>query len=233
MCELYAVMPVYNEEASLPGVIAEWLPVFRSLGVEFRFDCLNDGSKDRSLEILREHQRENPELIVCDKPNTGHGQTCLLGYRRGLEAGARYIFQIDSDGQCEPSAFPRVWAAKDDAPAVYGNRTVRLDGAHRKWISKIVSLVTWLGTGVWVPDPNVPYRLMSSYIVERALPYIPPDFHLANVAVAAVHTRQRAIRWVNIPFRPRSGGQPSVPFKGFAARGLQLYRQLKGLPLPG
>src|SRR5215467_324391 len=99
---LWIVMPVYNEQESVGGVFAEWLPALRQLGISFTLLALNDGSIDDTLAILQRVARANSEVEVVDKPNSGHGPTCIVGYRHALAAGAEWVLQIDSDGQCDP-----------------------------------------------------------------------------------------------------------------------------------
>lgn len=164
---------------------------------------------------------------MIDKPNTGHGQTCIEGYRLALAAGAKWIFQIDSDGQCDPRFFAALWRRRHESAAIYGFRRTRADGAHRRAISRVTSAVGWLAFGVWVRDANVPYRLMRHDAVEAVLAHVANDFVLANVLVALLQEREFGIRWHDIGFRKRHGGSASVRALSFAQRGAQLFRQLK------
>jgi len=226
MSELWIVMPVYNEEESLPGVFCEWLPILRATASTFTLCVLNDGSKDSTLKILREMEAIIPELYVVDKSNSGHGQTCLCGYYLALSKDAKWILQIDSDGQCDPRFFPKFWAARTHYPVIYGYRKVRDDGLKRFLISRIVSIVTWMGAGTWVRDPNVPYRLMRYEALAKLVNQIPSNFHLVNILLAAFQEREYGIHWVDIHFRQRSRGVSSVKAYSIAVQGYQLFKQL-------
>jgi dolichol-phosphate mannosyltransferase len=105
---LWVVMPVYNEEEAVGAVIAEWQKALIASGLNYTFCILNDGSKDNTLQILEECAQHNSNIKVINKSNSGHGQTCVMGYQMGLEAGADWIFQIDSDGQCDPQYFDAI-----------------------------------------------------------------------------------------------------------------------------
>ncbi len=225
--ELWVVMPVYNERDSIALVLREWVSVLRAHAPGFVLCVLNDGSRDDTLALLQALQAEMPELRVIDKPNSGHGQTCIEGYRLALAAGASWIFQIDSDGQCDPRFFPALWHSREGAAAIYGFRATRDDGAHRRAISRVTSAVGWLAFGIWVRDANVPYRLMRRDAVEAAVPHVARDFFLANVLVALLQERDFGIRWQDIGFRKRHGGTPSVRALSFARRGTQLFQQLR------
>lgn len=226
--KLWVIMPVYNEEEAIEPVIQEWLPIFRKCAEgNFTFCILNDGSTDHTLEILRQLEVIHPELYIVDKKNTGHGQTCVEGYLTALKQGAEWIFQIDSDGQCDPAYFENFWKAKDQYLIIYGRRISRDDGFQRILISRIVSLVVWLSTRVFVFDPNVPYRLMHRSMLEPALDQIPSDFKLTNILLSALHQKKHEIFWIPIHFRNRLGGNPSVRAISFAKHGILLYRQLQ------
>lgn len=223
---LWVVMPVYNEEECLGPVVEEWLPVLRQEVGRFTLCILDDGSKDRTPAILDALAAKHPEIRAIHKPNSGHGQTCLTAYRLARDAGAQWVFQIDSDGQCDPAFFREVWRARQEAKVVYGYRRRRDDGLLRLLISRVVSVVTFLSTGIWVADANVPYRLAHRDALDVA-DEIAPDFHLANVMVAALHQERFGIRWVDIRFRCRRGGTPAVKTYSFAKQGWRLFRNLR------
>lgn len=226
---LWVVMPVYNEQESVAGVVREWLPVLRRCKVPLTICLLNDGSTDRTHEVIEALRAEVPELLVVTKPNTGHGQTCLTGYRTALEAAATWVLQLDSDGQCPSECFEALWDARRNGLAIYGFRRQREDGVIRLLISRCVGLVGWLSFGVRVKDPNVPFRLMHRDALRDVVGRIPAELQLANVAVALYQERQVGIHWVDITFRQRSAGAASVQGMTFVRRGLQLFRQLREL----
>lgn len=224
--KLWVVMPVYNEEAAVNQVVNEWLPALRRCYPDFLFLCLNDGSKDSTLTILNSIAAREEEFRVLDKPNSGHGQTCVLGYRIAVEEKADWVLQIDSDAQCDPLYLDAFVAQSANSKVVYGLRKSRDDGWQRICISRIVTLFTFAATGVWVKDCNVPYRLMHRSCLENIVGLVPGDFHLANVFVAVLQQKYFGISWVPIHFRKRIG-TPSVKSFSFVKHGIKLYRQLR------
>jgi len=224
---LWVVMPVYNEDESILAVLEEWHPVLKETAKAFVFCVLNDGSTDGTAEVLKAAELRYPELRVVEKENSGHGQTCLMGYRLALAEGAAWVLQIDSDGQCDPQFFPSLWSQREDSPVIYGYRRTRDDGKARYAVSRVVSVATWMATGAWVADANVPYRLMHRTSLEKITTRVPPDFHLANILVSAVQKKEHGITWVDIHFRDRFGGTPSVKTVSLAKHGYKLFRQLR------
>jgi dolichol-phosphate mannosyltransferase len=224
---LWVVLPAYNEEEALPKVLAEWVPVLRSLAPSFKICALDDGSRDGTGAVLDAAGASTPELVVVHKANSGHGQSCVDGYRRGLAAGADWILQIDSDGQCDAAFFEAVWRARQAHPVIYGFRRWREDGRIRTLISRVLSATVWIATGTWVRDSNVPYRLMRADAVAPVVDQIPTDFHLANVLVSVLQQRRPGIHWVDIRFRERIGGVPSVKTIALVRHGVRLFRQFR------
>lgn len=220
-------MPVYNEEEAITSVCEEWLKALNATHLNYTFCILNDGSKDGTLKILRQYEAKNPQIKIVDKANSGHGQTCVLGYKMALENGADWILQIDSDGQCDPQFLPAVLALSDENKAVYGYRKTRDDGFKRSMISRFVTLFTFAATGQWVDDANAPYRLIHRTVMEKIAYKVPPDFHLANIYVSVLSNKLSKIKWVNIHFRERSGGAPSVKTFSFIKHGFKLFHQLR------
>ena len=64
---LYIIMPAYNEEANIGNVIRQWYPVIEKIGGESRLVILNDGSRDKTWDRLREFEQKYDKLICIDK----------------------------------------------------------------------------------------------------------------------------------------------------------------------
>lgn len=225
--ELAVVMPVFNEEVSVGKVIAEWIPHLKKCTANFRIFAINDGSKDGTLQVLNElaHQHA-PHLQVVSHANRGHGQSCIAGYRLAFDENAKWILQIDSDGQCDAGYLETFWQQRLSHSLIFGYRYRRDDGFARFVTSRFVSIVSWIACGVWVRDANVPYRLMASEKVRECIDAIPSDFYLANILLSLLLKKRNQIYWVNIHFRDRFGGSPSVRFRSFAQHGKRLFLHL-------
>jgi len=235
MNTLYVVMPAYNEEANIDAVVSQWHPVVERIGGNSRLLIVNDGSKDNTYQKLTSLQEQYPLLLPVDKPNSGHGATCLFAYRQAIEAGADYIFQTDSDGQTDPNEFWKFWENRDKYSFIIGSRYARQDGAGRIFVTRILRLVVWLMFGEWVKDANTPFRLMNTGRLIPILRLIPEDFFLSNVAISAIAVkRKETCQWFPITFKPRQGGVNSINMKrifkiGWKALGdfRSINRQLK------
>ena len=74
---LSVIVPVYNEQENIPLLLEKLVPVLRGLGRSFEIITVNDGSRDKSLELLRAGQSAVPELKVVDF-RRNYGQTAAM-----------------------------------------------------------------------------------------------------------------------------------------------------------
>jgi len=183
--ELLMVFPTYNEEGALPEVVEEWMPIARQVNGDMLF--VDDGSSDRTPEILQTPSQVYPEILFMRHPNRGHGQTCWVGYRYAVAEGYPWVFQTDSDGQTQPQDFGKFWACKDQADFIFGARSERGEGPVRVLISRVLRIVIYATLGVWIIDANVPYRLMKVAPLAKVLPHIPQQMYLANAFLTVLN----------------------------------------------
>ncbi len=230
--KIAVVMPVYNEEAVVEGVIREWMDELDKHEINYNLIAVNDGSKDKTKDLINSLiPRYKNKLILLDKENTGHGQSCIYAYKYALSKDYDWIFQIDSDGQCDPAYFKDFINLSQKYKCIYGYRKKREDGFQRFIISRFVSIFAYVATGIWVRDANVPYRLMHRSAFAGILEKVPSDFYLANILISLLQQKAAGIHWTNISFRQRVGGVASVKSFTFVKHGKKLFQQLKELTI--
>jgi glycosyltransferase involved in cell wall biosynthesis len=228
------IMPAYNEQASLRKVVTEWFREVENWTEKFVFLVINDGSTDGTKEILERLQLQLDGRLECiHQENRGHGQSCLVGYREATERSIPYVFQVDSDGQCDPQYFFRFWREREKYHVVYGRRAKRDDGWRRVLGTALLRMTLLAVTGVLCVDANVPYRLMRVGAVSKLLPRIPKSFFLANVALAVLLGKNESVseKAISIRFRERYGGEPKVKIEAFFGKAVELVSQLRTLKL--
>ena len=213
MDKLYIVVPAYNESANVRRLIEEWYPIIEkySANNDSRLVVIDDGSKDNTYELLCELAKDHPLLKPMTKPNGGHGETVLYGYRYAIENSADYVFQTDSDGQTNPKEFYQFWENRKDYDAIIGKRLVRGDGAQRKFVENVVCALLYLIFGVKIQDANAPYRLMRTSLLEKYISRLPKNFNIPNIMFTTyfVYFHEK-VKFIEITFKPRQGGVNSV-----------------------
>ncbi|HEY6767124.1 MAG TPA: glycosyltransferase family 2 protein [Candidatus Sulfotelmatobacter sp.] len=136
--KLSVVMPVYNEQATLSAVVQSVLAV----PLDIELICVDDGSRDRSREILNELQAQFPQVKVCFQPkNMGKG----AALRRGIqESTGDFVIIQDADLEYDPAEYPTLLGPliQGKADVVYGSRFLG-SGPHRV-------LYFWHSVGNWL-----------------------------------------------------------------------------------
>jgi glycosyltransferase involved in cell wall biosynthesis len=152
-------MPVYNEEARLPEALKQ------ALGVDYPCDyelvVVNDGSKDRTAEIL--DSSDNPHLRTIHRPkNMGKG----AAIRTAVDAAdGDYMVILDADLEYDPRDIGKLVQPVLDgrATVVYGNRNFGGHAAFSFWYvmgNKAVTLYANILFNSYIGDLETCYKLM-------------------------------------------------------------------------
>lgn len=208
---LCVVMPVYNEQDAIGPVLEKWVKALTALGIDFVIRPYNDGSKDRSLEVMRKVAARADRIEVRDKKNGGHGNTILTGYREAAKDGFDWVFQIDSDDEMGPEKFGELWTKRGEYDFLVGIRDGRKQALPRKIISFVSRLCVRLFYGKSIWDVNTPYRLMRVSKFREFYEKIPLTTFAPNVILSGLvgrnHLRFHEIR---VPQHDRTTGEVSI-----------------------
>ena len=211
MESLYIVMPAYNEEETIEGVVRKWYPILEGKAENSRLVVADSGSNDRTHEILTDLKKELPQLEVLDDTLKQHGPKLIAMYKYARDNNIDYVFQTDSDDQTNPAEFGAFWNLKEYHDAILGNRTVRGDGASRAFVEKVVCLLVKIIFGVKVPDANAPFRLMKVDLVSKYLDRFNDDYNLPNIMLTTFFAYYKEnITFREVSFKPRQGGVNSI-----------------------
>lgn len=211
MEKLCVVMPVYNEESIIKTVLAKWDDTLSSLGIDYEIRPYNDGSKDNSLAVMRDMANGRNAIHVKDKPNGGHGNTILTGYREAVADGFDWVFQVDSDDEMGPEKFVDLWTKRNDYDFLVGRRDGRVQALPRKIISFISRLCVRLFYGKSIWDVNTPYRLMRVSAFKDFYGSIPIATFAPNVILSGLAAKH-GLRSCEIPVpqHDRTTGEVSI-----------------------
>jgi len=149
---LSIVVPIYNEEESLPFLVNQFLVIFKPMEETFELVLVNDGSSDKSADVIRKLSFEIPELVgVLLRKN--YGQTAAMAAGFDISSG-EIVVTLDGDLQNDPADIPLlVNKVRDGFDLVSGWRYRRQDAAiSRKLPSKIANRLIGKVTGVRLND---------------------------------------------------------------------------------
>ena len=171
---LYIVIPCYNEQEVLPITAPMFLQKLADLTAagkispESRVLFVNDGSKDRTWEIICELAARDPHYAgICQSRNRGHQNAVLAGL---MEAKSRcdITISIDCDGQDDINAMDAmVDAYRDGCDVVYGVRSKRETDTFFKRFTAESFYKILNAMGAEVVFNHADYRLMSARVLEE------------------------------------------------------------------
>jgi glycosyltransferase involved in cell wall biosynthesis len=232
------VLPAWNEQEALPGVLAE----LRTHVPEADVLVVNDGSTDRTSQVARA-----AGVAVLDLPiNLGVGGAMRAGYSYALRSGHRAVIQLDADGQHDPRNIADLLEAmeREQADIVIGARfagtgTYQARGP-RRWAMKGLSAVLSRLTGTRLTDTTSGFKLCGPRAVRLFASNYPAEYLGDTIeSLVIAHRAGLSVRQVGVSMRPRAGGEPShSPIRAaiFLMRaGLALAVALTrpGTPVPG
>jgi glycosyltransferase involved in cell wall biosynthesis len=135
--DLSVVIPVYDEEESLPLLWSEIGEVLERTGLRYEVIFVDDGSRDRSAEIVRVFREQDQRVrLVRLKVNAGETAATDAGLKAAL---GRHVVVMDADLQNDPRDIPSMLAHLDRWDAVTGYRVDRAAGDS--WIRRISSRI--------------------------------------------------------------------------------------------
>lgn len=200
------VIPAWNEQASVGGVISEVLGELPGVDVL----VVDDGSRDNTAEAAR-----RAGAVVTSLPyNLGVGGAMRAGYRYGVRNGYDVVVQLDADGQHDPRYIPKLVDALDGADLVIGARFAGEGGytvrGPRRWAMVLLSGVLSALAGTKLTDTTSGFRAANRRAAEVCAAWYPVEYlgDTVEVLVHVIRTGYR-VRQVPVAMRPRSGGTPS------------------------
>ena len=171
---LYIIIPCYNEEKVLPITSGMFLDKIRELvdaqkiSDDSRILFVNDGSKDRTWEIICElAQQDKHYQGICQSRNRGHQNAVLAGLMEAKDV-CDITISIDCDGQDDINAMnDMVDAYADGCEIVYGVRSKRdTDTFFKRFTAEgFYKLMNWMGAEVVFNHAD--YRLVSSRVLQE------------------------------------------------------------------
>ncbi len=202
------IIPAYNEETGIGRVLEEVESVLQESAIEFEIIVVNDGSTDRTGEIV-----QTTGAVLLEQPaNRGYGASLKLGIHR---AKFERVLIVDADGTYPPEAIPRLLEKADTFDMVVGARTgknVAIPAFRRfpKWLLK--KLADYL-VGMKIPDLNSGLRIFRKEAAEKFLPILPDGFSFTTTITVAFLSNSLPVHYAPIDYFKRSGRSKFRPLQ--------------------
>jgi glycosyltransferase involved in cell wall biosynthesis len=165
------VVPAYNEQEVLPQFQARIIPVMEQIGLPFEIVYVNDGSRDRTLEIMLALKHSDPRVAVVNL-SRNFGKEIALTAGLDHAAGSEAVVVIDADLQDPPEVIPDLVAAwQRGFDVAYATRRAR---EGETWLKKATAAAFYrvmkrIGGKVDLPANTGDFRLMSRRSLDALL----------------------------------------------------------------
>jgi undecaprenyl-phosphate 4-deoxy-4-formamido-L-arabinose transferase len=199
--QLSVVIPVYNEEEVLNALFARLYPALDALAVSYEIVFVNDGSRDRSVAILREQFQKRPDVtrVILFNGNFGQHMAIMAGFEH---CRGERIVTLDADLQNPPEEIGKLLAAMDEGHDYVGSiRRMRRDVAWRRVASKAMNRMreritrirmTDQGCMLRAYDRNIVDAIRASREVSTYIPALAYSFAQNPIEVEVEHEERQA-----------------------------------------
>ena len=145
-------IPAFNDELSLVKLVEECTEEATSLGLDFDFQIVNDGSTDRTAAVIAELQKRYENVnAIHHRENLGFGPTLKDVFTLPR---SEWVLFLPGDNQFPATNLRTLVAYKDNFDFVLGKRTIRKDSALRLMYAGIYNNLVSVLTGYKVSDVN-------------------------------------------------------------------------------
>jgi glycosyltransferase involved in cell wall biosynthesis len=201
------IIPAFNEEAALPGVLAE----LRAVDPPVDIVVIDDGSVDDTAEVARASGTTVVELPF----NMGIGGALRTGFRYAVRHGYQQAVQFDGDGQHDPSQIVRLLDALDDGvDMVVGSRFA--DEAHTYEVSRVragaMSVLRFMVrqlSGQSFTDTSSGFRGFSRPVLELFARNYPYEYMESVEALVLALSSGFTVSEIPVRMHQRQQGAPS------------------------
>lgn len=240
--ELSVVIPVYNEEAGLPHLYARLYPALDALaarGVTYEVVFVNDGSRDRSAEVLSDQFRARPDVtrVVLFNGNYGQHMAILAGFQASR---GDIVVTLDADLQNPPEEIGALVDKMREGYDYVGSiRRKRQDSAWRTYLSKAMNQLREKMTHIKITDQGNMLRAYGRNVINL----INQCTEVNTFVPALAYTFARKPTEIVVEHEERSAGESKYSFyslirlnfdlmTGFSIMPLQLFSML-GMAMSG
>ncbi len=226
--ELSLVFPVWNEQENVEPLLETALDIGHRIGRPFEIVVVDDGSRDRSADLVLSKRRRNREIRLVTHPsNRGYGAALRSGLRA---ARGDWVFFSDADLQFDLHELEALLSHAEQVDIVAGYRAPRRDPFGRTILAWGWGVLVRLIFDLRVRDIDCAFKLFRREVID-AIPIASIGaFVNTEILVRARHAGFR-IQQVPVSHRPRrhgrqSGARPRVVLRA-AVELLTLHRELR------
>lgn len=204
------VLPAYNEQECIEDAVADCLDFLPRCFEQYEVVCVDDGSKDRTAELIRGLEREHGSAVrgVYFEKNRGYGAAIVAGFRA---ADADLLFFTDSDRQFDITELEAAVETleSEGVDAVFGFRVYRYDSVVRCITSWVYNRLVRVLFGVKVRDVDCAFKLFDRKVID-GMDVACTDFFIDTELVARTAKLGFTSTELGVRHLPRTAGRTTV-----------------------
>lgn len=204
------VLPAYNEQECIEDAVADCLDFLPRCFEDYEVVCVDDGSRDRTAELIRGLERAHPGHVrgVYFESNQGYGAAIVAGFRA---ADAELLFFTDSDRQFDITELEAAVETleREGVDAVFGFRVYRYDSVLRCITSWVYNRMVRVLFAVKVRDVDCAFKLFDRKVID-AMDVACTDFFIDTELVARTSKLGFASTELGVRHLPRTAGRTTV-----------------------
>lgn len=165
---LSVFLPAYNEEDSIASAVESVVEVLKSLAIDWEVLVINDGSKDKTAEVVKSFEKKYPNVrLINHEVNKGYGHVLKTGFAR---AKYSWVAFVDSDGQFDFAEIKKLIEKTDEADVILGYRLNRADPFRRRIFTWGWKMLAFMLLGLNVRDYSCGFKLVKKKVIEDISP---------------------------------------------------------------
>ncbi len=224
--QISIVIPVYNEEEILPKLYERLTATMEQMGRTYEFILVDDGSLDRSFEVLRS-LREKDKRVRAMQLARNFGQTAAL-YAGFHMVRGKIVVTLDADLQNPPEEIPKLVEKLDEGyEVVSGWRMNRQDAFHRKMVSRVLNVFIGRLTRTNLHDCGCSLKAFRREFVDRLILFE----HRSRYLPADIGWLTRNIAEIPVDHEERRTGSTKYTLPVLIRTGFDLVTSITATPL--
>lgn len=199
--KLSIVLPIYNEEESIP-LLMEHLKVVCKNYAPFEIICVDDGSTDNTLDVLVKEKESFPEIkIIKFEKNCGQSDSLAAGFR---QARGELVATMDADLQDPPEELSKMIEALDEEiDVVIGWRYLRADSSSKKFASTFANRFRNMFLRDYAHDTGCPLKVFR----RKTLEHLPMFRGSHRFLPALIQQQGFTVKEIKVAHQSRAHGQ--------------------------
>lgn len=205
--ELSVFFPFWNEEENIESVVKKAIPVVGKIASKWEIIMIDDGSSDKTLDIMKNLSLLDKRLIVVShNTNRGYGAALKSGFEK-----AKYEFIVfnDGDGQFDFSEITKFMEKIENADIAIGYRRKRLDHPFRHILMNLLKIWDYVFFGFKFKDIDCGFKLFRKTAIQKILPLTSEGAMITTEILAKAKKKKLKILEVEVHHYPRIYGDQS------------------------